>query len=116
MEPVEKFIDRGDLEEEYKVLLNELSGNVEECVNFGSHLVSWLFQIPNGNEVDLPIIMFLRNILDELDAISILIKYSSIESCNNLLRTVLENFFHLEYILEKDTYDRSMCFLVWNAF
>ena len=115
MEPVEKFIDRGDLEEEYKILLNELSSNIEECVNFGSHMVSWLMEAPNAKEDDLPVTMFLRNILDELDAISILIKYSSIESCNNLLRTVLENFFYVEYILEKDTYNRSMCFLAWNA-
>lgn len=60
--------------------------------------------------------MFLRNFLEYTDACSILVKHSSIEPCNTILRTLLENFLSLEYLLQEKKHERSLCFIVWNAF
>jgi len=117
MEPIDEFINRSNSKNEiYYQLLNDLGNCIEEIVNFGSNIVSWIMQIPQAKDDEIPCLLFLRNFLDELDGISILIKYSSIDTCNNLLRTALENFFYIEYILEKNSYDRSMSFFVWNTF
>ncbi len=44
-----------------------------------------------------------------------MIKHSVIEPANNLLRTALENFFSIEYLLEEDQYlsQRAASFMVW---
>lgn len=114
MNPIEDFIPR-NLSPDVERILNEFSSWIDEIVNFGSNLVSWDIQNAQGEEEVLPPILFLRNFLEYNDACSILIKHSSTEPCNSLLRTMLENFLCLEYLLEKETQQRSLCFLFWNA-
>lgn len=115
--PCENIIPR-TLEKDIASLLDDFSAKVEETVNLGSNILMWDIQNKNnsGGTENLPILLFFRNYLEQLDACSILIKYSSIESVNNLLRTALENFLYIEYLLEKDTKRRSLSFIVWNTY
>lgn len=115
MKPVEKFIPR-TVSSDVQKILDSFSSWLEEIVNFGSNIVSWDIEKTKGEEEILPPILFLRNFLEYTDACSILVKQSSIEPCNTILRTLLENFLSLEYLLQEKKHERSLCFIVWNAF
>jgi hypothetical protein len=115
MKPIEEFIPR-TVSLEVQKILDSFSSWLEEIVNFGSNIVSWDIEKARGEEEILPPILFLRNFLEYTDACSILVKQSSIEPCNSMLRTVLENFLSLEYLLQEKKHERSLCFIVWNAF
>lgn len=112
-EPVENIISRsrGSVLES---VLTKYSLRISELVNFGSNIIKWDIESQQMNDEDLPPILFLRNFIEQFDAVSILIKESSVEPCKSLLRTALENLFYLEYLLEKDSINRSMSFLVWH--
>lgn len=111
--PIEEIIPR-NLPEDVSCVLSEFTNLNEEMVNFGSHVLGWDLN-RDGSDEDLPSVLFLRNFLENIDAISVLIKYSSIEPCKILLRTALENVFYLEYILQKDSKNRALAFIVWNT-
>jgi hypothetical protein len=115
MKPVDDFIPRTSPPELQKIL-DKYSSWLEEMVNFGSNIISWDIENIRGEEEILPPLLFLRNYLEYIDACSILIKQSSIEPCNSILRTLLENFLSIEYLLDEKTKERSLSFLVWNAF
>jgi hypothetical protein len=53
--------------------------------------------------------------MELIDSIAILIRNSSIDPCKSLLRTSLETFFYLDFLLDNEQEKRAMCFLVWNA-
>ena len=111
--PIEEIIPRS-LPEDVSAVLNEFKDSIEEMVNFGSVILSWDLS-RKGSDEDLPPVLFLRNFLENVDAISVLIKYSSVESCKILLRTALENVFYLGYILQSDSKNRALAFIVWNT-
>src|SRR6202008_1738808 len=54
----------------------------------------------------------LRHLLEMLDSVSILVKHSSIDPNKLLLRGMVETFLSLEYILDSDTKQRALSFLV----
>lgn len=115
MKPVDDFIPRTQSPDVQRIL-DRFSSWLEEIVNYGSHIIAFDIETVRGEDEILPPILFLRNFLEYTDACSILVKQSSIEPCNTILRTLLENFLYIEYLLEKQTYERSLCFIVWNAF
>jgi len=112
---VENIIPR-TLDKNISDILNDFSIKIEETVNLGSNILIWDMEINRGGDENLPILLFLRNYLEQLDACSILIKYACVEPAHNLIRTALENFFYIQYLLEEDFERRSRFFLVWNAY
>ncbi|AOM77392.1 DUF5677 domain-containing protein [Pedobacter steynii] len=98
-----------------KVQLKELSSALDCTVDLGVALLEADFAT-GGNELDLPPILFLKNLISNIDGISVLVENSIMEPCNVLLRTLLENFFSLEYLLEDKagSGQRSRDFMVWD--
>lgn len=94
--------------------LELISKVLEEFVNFGTKIIEWDIQQLTGEEELIVPLLFLRSYLDKVDAISILVKSSSIEPCKVLLRTSLETAFYLEYLLQTNTLDRSLAYLFWS--
>lgn len=113
-EPLDDFIPR-ELDPPLSDILNQFSTWIDELVNFGSLIVKWYIEEKAIKDEDLPALLFLRNFIEQIDAISILIAKSGVEPCKTLLRTGVENLLYLEYLTEKETYNRSMAFLVWNC-
>jgi hypothetical protein len=113
--PIDNFIPR-DLEPQVQKLLTRYSEFLEEIVNYGSHIMTWK---PNdffkGDEA-LPISLFFRNYLSYVDACSILVKYSSIEPCNGLLRTAFENLLYILYLIDDPSGKKAKGYIIWNAF
>lgn len=93
----------------------ELSQDLKNLVGFGLKIIEWDHAKTKGKYEDSPVIFFLRNLIEEIDAISILVKYGCADSSKNLLRTALENLFYLDYLLESNTKMRSISYLVWNT-
>ncbi|XCF05345.1 DUF5677 domain-containing protein [Tamlana crocina] len=100
---------------EVKAELNKLSSSIDNTVDFGTHLLKWQADKMKRGDDHLVPILFFRNILELADAISILIKNSSIDPAKPLLRSLLENSFGLEYLLEDDKKNRALSYNVWIA-
>jgi len=83
-----------------------------EVVNFGTHILSWDIDQANGGDEQLPVLLIFRNILEHLDAVSLLIRQSSVEPSKNLLRVMFESLLNLEYMLDNDCERRGLAFLV----
>lgn len=113
--PIGNFIPR-DLDPKVAEILMKYSEFLEEIVNYGSNIMTWK---PNdylkGDEA-LPISLFLRNYLSYVDACSILVKYSSIEPCNGLLRTSFENLLYILYLIDDPYGQKGLSYIIWNAF
>ena len=115
MKPIEDFIPRTP-SPDVQNILDKFTSWIEEIINFGSNIVLWDIEKAKGEDEILPPILFLRNFLEYIDACAILVKQSSTEPCNSILRTLLENFLSLEYLLQEKIHERSLCYIVWNAF
>lgn len=109
--PNENFIPRNIENPEIQEILNQYSSALEELVNFASHVANWCSEKIHGGEELAPVILSFRHIFELIDAISVLVKYSCIEPCKILLRSVFESVLTVKYILEKDTVKRGMAFM-----
>jgi len=111
MNPIDDIIPRKQ-EKQLQEILDMFSDYIEELVNMGSNILKWDIEKSTRIE-DKTAYLFLRAFIEQIDAISILVRNSSIEPCRGILRTALEIFFSLEYLLEKNTEKRSKAFIVW---
>lgn len=95
--------------------LQYLADGLSKAVNFGTHLLKFGYEKCKGDE-DLPVILFFRNLLDNADAITTLIRSSVIDPCYPLLRAVFENLISFEYLFESGERekDRAMGYMVWS--
>ena len=64
--------------------LNQFARLIEDAINFGTHIAKWDAAKKRKGDSTLPPLLFFRNLLEIGDAISILVKKSSIETCNPL--------------------------------
>lgn len=98
----------------FKDFLDEISNTLEEIVNYGTHVFSWVTNDKDKikNDLDVPLILLLKYSLELIDAISILARQMSVDSCKSLLRILLEVMFYISYLTEKDAELRSKCYLV----
>lgn len=111
IDPVEELFPKKILDPKVNEILREFSDNIADAVNFGSHVLKWEASSIHGRDEYVPIWMSIRHFLELLDSISILVRSASIEPCKIIMRGLLETYFNLEYLLEKDTKNRCMAFL-----
>jgi hypothetical protein len=109
-----QFLGR-EIEPEVGKMLSQLADKVDELAMFGSRIIEWDIGQSKSGDHQLPAVLFLRNYMELIDSIAILIRNSSIDPCKSLLRTSLETFFYLDFLLDNEQEKRAMCFLVWNA-
>ena len=95
-------------------LVTNLSAVIDTFVDFGSHILKWDIEVKRLEEYNAPIMMTYRHFLELIDSTSILIRQSSVDPCKLILRGMLEAYFSLAYMLEADTEDRCMAFMVWT--
>jgi hypothetical protein len=114
---VPEILQRGirDDHPELASILDRFADLLDEVVNFGTHLFSWCNYAVKGKTDEIaPLMLSLRHALELLDAVSILIRQSSIEPCKVLLRALLEVILGVKYMLQADTDRRALSFMVWN--
>jgi len=112
-EPIQDFIPRRIKDEGLLKLLNDFSELIKESVNFGSHVFKWMLDSVTGGVENAPLFLSFRRTLELIDSISLFIKESNVDPCKIILRGILELVLNIEYILERDTEQRSMNFIVW---
>jgi len=113
----ENFIPRNSNNPGVEKILGEYSTALDEIVNFGSNVFCWSSEKIHGGEELAPLFFSFRHIFEVLDAISILVKYSSIEPCKILLRSAFESVLNIKYILQKDPAIRGRDFMTcyWHV-
>lgn len=113
-EPVKEILPR-EIYPEIKGNLLLFSKMIDEFVNFGTHIMTWVIDNSKGSDEQMPLTMLLRDMLEKADSISTLIKFSNTEPSKIILRSVFELALYIRYLLEGNFEDRSMSFLVCNA-
>jgi hypothetical protein len=111
--PIEGILSRQDkagVQEE----LHHFADAIEEAVNFGTHVLSWMPDPSQHGDPQMAGILMLRHMLGMMDSISVAVRQSAIEPCGLLLRGVFESYLGLHYLLEQGTKKRAMEFRVWH--
>jgi hypothetical protein len=94
-------------------ILRQWADGVQECVNFGTHVLEWCSESQILKEdCAIPVLLLFRHSLELLDSISILIAQGLADPCKILLRCLFESIMSIEYILQQDSEQRAMAFLV----
>ena len=97
-------------------ILGRWADGVQECVSFGTHVAKWCMDNPHWkDERSLPILLPFRHALELLDSISVLIRHGLADPCKILLRSLFETWMGIEYIVQMDSGQRAMSFLVWHV-
>lgn len=106
------------MRKDVSILMNKYGDGIDKLVRFGSDLIDWDLTREGVEKKDgyLVPILFLRNLIENIDAIGILVRQGASDPAKALLRTVVENFFSLEYLLTEKQDERCMCFHVWNTY
>lgn len=112
--PVNEILPR-EIDPGVEQLLVKFSTLIDEFVNFGTQVFKWVIEESRGTDEQMPLLMFFRNMLEKADSISILVRHSSIDPSKVLLRSIFETNLYISYLLEKNSEDRAMSFLVWDA-
>src|SRR6267154_806701 len=114
-QPIREILNREISESQLGVVLGQLASGLEEVANFGSILFKQFVDVESDKRHRIVFVMLLRHYLELLDAVSILVRQSSIDPSKLILRSMLENFFSLKYILERDTELRASSFLITHV-
>jgi Family of unknown function (DUF5677) len=109
--PIKEIIPR-EIPENVRPIINWFADSIDEMVNFGSNVLVWDDRPNTDGEENIPPTMLLRHFLDVIDSISILVREATGDPPKILARAAMEVMLYLEYLFEKDTYKRSMAFLV----
>jgi len=108
IQEIKEILSRNSQTEE----LQNLSSFLDDTINFGTHLLKWEIEKNLAIKENVVYQTFFKNILDNADGISILIKHWSVENAKLLFRVLIENILSLEYLLEKDSKKRAIAYIV----
>jgi hypothetical protein len=89
---------------------------IDETTYFGTHVMAWHMQAALGGDEVAPVTLSLRHILELSGAISSCMKNSNIDPCKILLRSTLESFLGIAYILKDDSIRRGHAFLTVESY
>ncbi len=95
-------------------ILKKSSEIINEASEFGIKLIEWDTMENRIGDEHLPPLLFLRNIIELTNSISILVNSGSIEPAKIILRSLIECVFSLEYMLENNSKNRALSYLVWQ--
>lgn len=99
-----------DRKSDYPELI-KLTDLLDKTIDFGTQIFDWEIEAYQSKE-SIVCQTFFKNILEIGDGISILVQKSSIENAKILLRSLVENIFYLEYLLESNSKNRALAYLV----
>lgn len=111
LEKIKNKFMRQVFEESIKNILKELSEFIKEYTDFGLEI--WVARLKNyDNETsDLPANLLFRQVLEMSDAISELIKVGCVNPSRPLIRSALDCYFQLAYLLKDNEEKKALLFL-----
>lgn len=93
-------------------LLARNASLIDETVNFGSHVFTWIFETTNRGDHHIAAISFYRRSLELLDSIAALIRTSCIAPARVLLRSLFESLLSFEYMTQADLENRGRDYIL----
>src|SRR5882762_4565637 len=96
-EPVFEILNRNGTNDRMNLVLSQMAFGVEQTTNFGTHILNWFVQAGSKERHRIVFVMLLRQYLELLDAVSILIRSSSIDPSKLILRSMVEILFNFKY-------------------
>lgn len=109
MDPHPEVLSR-DLTERKRVL-DIFGGLLTEAVNFGTNLFAWCVAA-RPSQTDLTISALLHQFVETMDGAEVLVRQGATEPLKLVLRSALESYLSLLYILDRDTELRAVCYRV----
>lgn len=105
-------------DEELKEVLKDSCGLIGSViVKYGEILNEIRYRESDDDGfVDTVIILFIRKIMEHLDAIIILVGKSSFTQAEIILRTLLKSVVSLRFILKKDTEKRAVAYYLYHHY
>lgn len=88
----------------------------ESIIAFGKKLVNWEEERPEIIEFKFPIIVQLNRTIEIVKAIKILIENKEYSTILILLRSQIESYFYLSYLLEDEIENRCLAYNYWHIF
>jgi hypothetical protein len=93
-------------------ILSRYASLIDETVNFGSHVFTWVFETAKKGDHHIAALSFYRRSLELLDSLSALIKNSCISPSRVLLRSLFEVLLSLEYMTQNDLENRGRDYIL----
>lgn len=95
-----------------RALCTEFADLIEEAVRFGSHVLEWWTEEDHTDAQEkLTTLAFLRNTVDLLDGMHDNMRNERVEALKGPLRSILETYFCMKYLVRADTSRRSRAYL-----
>jgi hypothetical protein len=110
-DPIKEVIPR-DIPENIKPTIKYFADLLDEVVNFGSNILIWDVTPKTDGDENLPPTMLFRHFLDLIDSTSILARHATGDPAKLVARASFETSLYIQYLLEKDTVNRSFAFIV----
>ncbi|HVP13481.1 MAG TPA: DUF5677 domain-containing protein [Phycisphaerae bacterium] len=111
--PRKDLLDR-QVQKELQPGIDRVTGMMERCVNYGTHLVVKCDQAGRQKDV-LPVVMLGLHVVELLDSISVLIRNRCVDPAKILLRSEMEGMFGIEYMARSDSVRKARQYLVVHA-
>jgi len=113
-QPIDSILPRSIEPGEFQELINLISTTLDELVSYGTQVIHWVAHNPKFKQPDInvPLLLLTRHIVELVDSISILVKKSSIDPCKIILRSALETMLYIIFITKEKCEDRSKAYLV----
>lgn len=101
----------------YENVRQDLSQFVDECVRYLVEVYQTCerTKAPQQDYHHAPVFLLVRHLMEMLDGVGVLISKGCSEPCRPLLRSGFEAYLGILYILEKDSFQRGLSYLVWHA-
>ncbi|WP_153979271.1 DUF5677 domain-containing protein [Paenibacillus xylanilyticus] len=106
------MLNRTIVNPEYEALLKEISRVIEQCVDFGGTVLETIQKHPINEYTDSTVYLLLRDYLEYLDGISILVRGGNTEAAIPIIRSMFEHFLSIRFILSKHSADRAASYHV----
>jgi hypothetical protein len=113
--PVVELLPRQVINEDLRYLITNSSLIIDECNNYGTIIIKKFYTSDKLRDDEIVSLLILRSIVELSDSISVLLQNSVMDPSKTLLRSLLESYFNLEYILEGNTKKKALAYLVWNT-
>ncbi len=107
-----------DKQEEIKEIYTEASSVFDSIITEYGELFYRILdeKAEVGTYVDTVIVLLIRKIIEQIDAINVLYSVASHEAAQNILRSLIENIVGLRFILKENTEERAAAYYLDHNF
>ncbi len=113
-DPRKELLDR-QVMESLRPVVGAAAGVLDECVNYGTHLVVKCDQGATQRGHMEAVVLLGLHVVEVVDAVAILTRHSCVSPTKNLLRSQMEAMFGIEYIAQGDSERKAIQYIVAHA-